>query len=491
MPTIDSNFMKFSNSSTTRRVRKNVWLVSILATLLCVLGAARGVGAQAAGEPRREQLLNGLRVFLLQRPSDTEVFLKLRIQSGAAFDLAGKEGAMTMLGDALFPDPATYQYVKEELGGRLEVTTDYDSVNVTLSGHAQEFERLVELMRGALVNTQLSSEIINRLREARLKTARDVSVVPATVADRAIAARLFGTFPYGRNANGTPESLAHIERGDLLLLKERFLNPNNATLIVVGGVERSRAMRAMRQYLGVWRKSDVDVPSTFRQPDPPDPRTLIVDFAGVPDAEVRLAVRGLARSDRDDAAARVLAALVRERWLKSLPELKGRAVFVEHRAYKLPGIFRLGASVPTKLAAQALQTARAALLSFVNTQPTAEEFEAARREVVASDNARANTLDALADGWLNQVSYDLDNSDELRSLNSLTPADVQRVASRLFRDAPVAAVATGDAAQLRTEIARTGEVEVLGATATAPAEVRPKTNPPAQPKPLTQPVKRP
>ncbi|HVF49657.1 MAG TPA: pitrilysin family protein [Pyrinomonadaceae bacterium] len=470
------------------------FLSSIL--LACTLWPVERVAAQGAPEPRREQLLNGLKVLLVNRQTDPEVFLKLRVHSGAAFDLAGKEGLMALLGDALFPDPATYQYVKEELGGRLEVTTDYDALNITLSGRAQEFERLVELLRGALVSTQLTPEVVQRMREARLKIARDVNVAPATVADRAIAARLFGGFPYGRTTTGTPESLARIERADLLLMKERFLNPNNATLVAVGGVEPARSLRALRQYLGVWRRSDVEVPSTFRQPDAPDARTLIVDMAGMPDAEVRLAVRGVARSDRDETAARVLAVLVRERWQKNLAELKGRPVFVEHRAYKLPGVFRMGASVPSKLAAQALQTARATLASFVAAQPPVEEFEVARREVLAAVNARAGTTEAWADGWLNQETYELHNPDEARNLNSLTPADIQRLAARIFRDTPVVSIATGDAAELRAEIARTGEVEILGASATIPTPTtpdaaRPTSTPAPTPKPLTVPVKRP
>ena len=63
--------------------------------------------SQLLTPPERFELLNGLRVVLLSRPGDQDVLLKLRIHSGAAFDLAGKGGSMALLGDLLFPDPAT------------------------------------------------------------------------------------------------------------------------------------------------------------------------------------------------------------------------------------------------------------------------------------------------------------------------------------------------------------------------------------------------
>ena len=196
--------------------------------------AAQNVGTPA---PRREQLLNGLRLLLLHRPNDPQVLLKLRINNGAAFDIAGKEGLTTLLTDALFPDPGTRQYITEELDGRLEVNTSYDDIEVTLGGKASDFERLAELLRNALLQMRLAPEDVARLRDERLKAARNAATNPQLVADRAIAARLYGSFPYGRTLTGTPESLARIDRFDLMLARDRFLIPNNAVLTIVGGVE--------------------------------------------------------------------------------------------------------------------------------------------------------------------------------------------------------------------------------------------------------------
>ncbi|HEX8889641.1 MAG TPA: hypothetical protein VF779_10710, partial [Pyrinomonadaceae bacterium] len=81
-----------------------------------MLVPAPTVRSQALPEPQRDELLNGLRVLVWNRPGDQNVYLKLRIHSGAAFDLAGKSGMMALLGDALFPDPTTREYFTEELG---------------------------------------------------------------------------------------------------------------------------------------------------------------------------------------------------------------------------------------------------------------------------------------------------------------------------------------------------------------------------------------
>ena len=165
-----------------------------------------------------------------------------------------------------------------------------------------------------------------------------MSASPALLADRAVAHRLFGDYPYGRVWTGTPDTLARIERADLLHARERFLNPNNSTLVIIGGIDDARAVRALRRLLGGWEKSDTTVPATFRQPDAPDARTLIVDLPGTDTAEVRLATRGLARSDKDYASATLLAILARDLWLSTQPDLTKSAFFVRHEAHVLPGI---------------------------------------------------------------------------------------------------------------------------------------------------------
>jgi zinc protease len=447
------------------RLLKKVALTPLLLALMLCLAPVKGM-AQSLPELHREQLLNGLRVLLWSRPGDANVYLKLRIHSGAAFDLAGRSGLMALLSDALFSDPTTREYFTDELGGRVEVTSDYDAINVTLTGRAAMFERIIELLRTAVVNTQLTPDVVTKLRDARIKMARELSISPALQADRAIAARLFGDYPYGRPAIGTPETLARVDRADLMQARERFLNPNNATLVVSGGVDEKRAIRALKQLLGGWRKSDTIVPATFRKPEAPDARTLIIDLPGTDAAEVRLAVRGLARSDKDIASAILLSLMARDLWLTTQPLLGKSAFFVRHEAHMLPGLFVMGASVPDAEASNTLTGARKVLQSLSKDAVTPALLEHARNEAIAELTKQTERPESLADLWLDTDTFQLASiEDRLQQLRSVTLEDVRRTASKLFNESSMAAVALGSAEQLKPVLERAGKIEVLGATA--------------------------
>ena len=447
---------------TRKTPKSSVLRRSILLLLLVAAIWPNTLIAQTAPEPEREMLLNGLRVLYWPQPGNANVLLKLRIHSGAAFDLNDRAGMMALLADALFPDPSTREYMTEELGGRLEVTTTHDAIDITLVGKSSGLERMIDFLRGSVLTTQLGVESVTALRAARVKLLSEKPSTLADAADQAIAARVLGTFPYARPATGTPASVTKVERADLLLARERFLNADNASLAVVGGVEKPRVMRALRQLLGPWGKSDRTIPSTFRQPGAPDTRVLVVDSPGATNAEIRLGIRGLARGDGDADAAAVLALVIRDRWKTAVPDLT--AVSVRDEAHVLPGIFVLSASVPTAKAAKATTAAQDIIKSLIQTGPTAQELEGARNSVLTKLSTEFSQPETMSTHWLDVDTFKSTRPSTAATLiRSLTPADIQRVTARLFKDVAMATVVVGNSEQLKATF--TGNVEVKSAVA--------------------------
>lgn len=445
--------------------------------VLCLLLVVPATLGQAANQPQREQLLNGLRLLLWEKPGSSEVLLKLRINSGAAFDLSGKSGQMALLGDLLFPDANTAEYFREEMGGKLEVAVNYDSTTITMVGKTSEFEQIVDTLRGALLATQLTPEVITRVRDARIKTLKDTAIAPSLVADRAIAARLFDDFPYGRLVNGTPEDLTRVDRADLMLARDRFLNSNNAMLAIVGGVTRARALRTLRQLLGPWRKSENIVPTTFRQPKVPDARTLIVNVSGSA-AEVRLAVRGVSRTDPDYFPAKVLAKIAEQRWQGLTPELVKQPVFARSESHALPGTFVMGATIDPQHAADSLANARKVMESLIATPATASELDRAITEAVGEVSGSLSKPEAFPDPWLDVYTYHLSAlQDQIALLRAVTAQDVQRIATRLFKEPRLATVVAGDTLPLKAALQGRFQYEVLGEIATPTPSPKPAATP--------------
>ncbi|MGH9967073.1 MAG: M16 family metallopeptidase, partial [Pyrinomonadaceae bacterium] len=260
-----------------------------------------------------------------------------------------------------------------------------------------------------------------------------------------------------------PESLARVDRADLLLAQERFLNPNNSTFVIIGGVQRLRAIRALRQLLGTWRKSEQIIPTTFRQPEPPAPPTLIINAPADQSAEIRLASRGLARSDRDFAAATILAIVARKRWETQTPELTRNPVFVRNETHVLPGMFVMGATIDSLLVGRTLKTAREVLQSLARAPVSDVELAQSRNEAIAQFTKDLGWADGIARAWLDVDTFNLPPvSEQIRAFSSTSSSDLQRVAAALFGETRFASVVIGNSQQLKATIEPSLQVELMG-----------------------------
>lgn len=294
--------------------------------------------------PKRETLLNGLKVLMWPNAAENRVTVKIRIHAGSAFDPQGKEGVMQLLADNIFPNETIREFFAQDLGGGLDVTTNYDYIQIDASSEPANVLSMLETLSTAISNTSIDKETTAKLKTALLARIKTLESDPAYVADQAVAKRLFGTFPYGRPQLGTEDSIKKIDFADLIDAKQRFLTADNATITVSGNFDRPLVFKAIRRYFGGWLKSDKRVPSTFRQPDEPPTGLLTVTSPNADVSAIRFVARGPSRSDKNLAAANIFAAIIEARLKSRVPSAFAEKVFVRNEAHVLPGSIVIGFS---------------------------------------------------------------------------------------------------------------------------------------------------
>ena len=317
-------------------MKRSVQLLGIIASVFVL-----AISAMAQAAPRQEKLLNGLKVFIWTNNSE-KATVRIRVNAGAAFDPQGKEGTMKLLAGAIFPGETAREYFRDDLGGDLSVTVGYDFVQIDASGRSSELLSMLETLANAITDPTIDKEVTEQLKAVLLTEVEAAEKDPGYVADRAVAKALFGTFPYGRPLIGTPQSLKAIDFADLRFAKDRLFTADNAVVTITGPVKSDVVYRGMRRVFGAWSKSDRPVPPTFRQPDDPAAGLSII-ASPVPASELRIAIRGVGRSDTDFAAAAVLRGILESR-LRNHLKRTDASVFVQHDARLLPGSFVFGIS---------------------------------------------------------------------------------------------------------------------------------------------------
>jgi predicted Zn-dependent peptidase len=414
--------------------------ILILFTLAAFTVSSGYAQSQNFSNPRQEKLLNGLKILMWNDANSGAVSVKIRVHSGSAFDPQGKEGVMQLLADNIFPSESVKEFFTDDLGGSLEITTNHDYIQISATGKSDEFITMLETLANAVSKPTIDKETTVKLRSARMEKLKELEKNPVYVADQAVAKRLLGTFPYGRPVTGTAESLQKIDFADLIFAKDRFFTADNATIAVTGNFKPDLAFRAVRRYFGAWTKSDKRVPATFKQPDEPDTKAAIIESPFIKNAEIRYAMRGLARNDNDFAASNILTKIMQNRLLKEFTNDGQINAFVRQNVNLLPGLITVGLSnFPFEVESQLSEKPpKTHMIIFKNenlaailahNKISAEEFEKAKNEVSEEMN-QVN----LADIWLNVDTFRLVSpKEESQKISNLTITDVQRVAERLMK----------------------------------------------------------
>ena len=200
-----------------------------------------------------------------------------------------------------------------------------------------------------------------------------------------------------------------------------------------------------------------------------------------PAAELRVAMRGVSRTDPDYFPAKVLAKLAEQRWQGLTPELVKQPVFARSESFALPGAFMMGTTVDTQGAADALANARKVIDSLMTTPATAAELERAKTEAIGEVSGLLSKPEAFPDPWLDLDTYHLSSlQDQIALFRGVTAQDLQRIATRLFKDATIASVIAGETTPLKAALQGRFPYEVLGEMATPTPSPKPPATPGAK-----------
>jgi predicted Zn-dependent peptidase len=396
-------------------------------------------------QPRQERLLNGLKVLIWTDKQTNKTSVKLRIHSGSAFDLKGKEGMMLFLTDILLSNEKTQEFFREELEGNVATSCNYDYIEISVSGKSEEVLTILEVLSTAVTRPSITKENFEKVKSERLAKVEELWKNDAYIADAFVAKKLLGDFPYGRPSEGTVESLKSIELADLIFAKERYLTADNATLSIISNVNPDSIYMAIRRLFGGWKKSDSPVPATFRQPDEPDTKTQIIEARSENLIEARSALRGVARNDKDFFAASILAKVLTYRIRNQSAQMNKDRTLVLNQAHFLPGILIAKLSMPKfSISVQggsndsqnsthtSQSLTRFSLTHLLSQQVTKDEFDKAKAEFLNEFNSKP-----LEELWLDVDTFKLLSvNDEIQKANNVSLDDVNRIAEE-FKKRPI------------------------------------------------------
>jgi zinc protease len=298
----------------------------------------------------------------------------------------------------------------------------------------------VELMRLALTAPRFDSKDVERIRGQILSTLQRDTTNPNVIASRRWWATAFPGHPYGREVNGTLESLPQVGVDDLRSYVKRVLARDGLKVAIVGNLDAKAAGALVDRMFGA-----LPAKAELRPVPAVDPQGLgqrIVVDMDVPQTVITYGRRGVFRQDPDFMAAYVLEHILgggtfSSRLYSEVREKRGLAYSINESLVwlKATALVIGGTATRADRTAETLKVVESETQRIADGGPTEEELAKAKAYLKAAYALNLDTSNKIA-GALLQIQLDglgIDYIDRRGALiDAVTMEDIKRVAQRLL-----------------------------------------------------------
>jgi zinc protease len=433
--------------SFSRRTRASqrvlpVLLVLALAAVVTTLtpGRALAMKIQQIKSP------GGITAWLVEERSVPLIAMRFAFEGGSSQDAAGKEGVANFLAGMLDEGagdlPAKqFQESMEELAMRMSFDDGRDAFYGSFETLTENRDRAVALLSLALNKPRFDPEAIERMRAQYQANLAYAQRDPTRVAADQWMALAFAGHPYGRPANGTPESVAKITRADLVNFRANTFAKDKLRVAVVGDIDAKTLGGILDTIFGGLPAAAKLTPVARTEPKAAQ-KLKVVDM-NVPQSAARFGLPAMARQDKDFMAAFVLNNIVgggfASRLYHEVREKRGLAYGVDTTIVPLKNASVFIGNVATKNEeiGQSLELIRSEFKRVAENGVTEAELSDAKSFLTGSFALRFDTSANIANQLLWTMVEGL-GPDYIENRNAMIDAvtldDVKRVAKRLFEN---------------------------------------------------------
>ena len=416
-------------------------------------------------KPFETILPNGLKVIVFEDKRLPLVSYRLGFKTGNIHDPKDSIGLTSAVTELLNEGTKTRTSLQlaeeiERLGAGVSASSTEDTTTIAASSLSMYNADVLRLMADLALNPAFPESELALYKKNTIEGLKLQRSQPAFLASEQIAKTLYGTHPYSVISATAPD-IEKITREKLAAFHSKMFTPNNATLIVVGDVNRENTLKEIKDNFGGWQKGAAES-LTFPAPPARTATSLtVVDRPGSIQSNIVLANLAIDRRNPDYFPVlvmnQILGAGASSRLFMNLREAKGYTygAYSDFATKRLAGNFQTNAEVRTPVTGDSLKEFFYELNRVRNEKATEKELGDAKSFLTGVFPLRAETQEGLTNLLVSQQLFDLP-ANYLQTyrdkVNAVTLEDVERVAKKYISPDKIAIVIVGDAEEILKQV---------------------------------------
>ncbi|HKW62146.1 MAG TPA: pitrilysin family protein [Candidatus Acidoferrum sp.] len=424
----------------------------------------------------KEKLSSGLQVILAESHSIPKFHGQLICLSGnaAAADRAPGLAEMAATVVRTGTQKRASRQLEEDLrriGADLSTDAGSDVSAISFSGLSEFAEPLLQLVQELAREASFPEGEFERERRQKLEEVKLNRTQPGFLAGERLRRVLFGAHPYAQ-VSPSEAQVAAYKREDLQSVYREFYTPQNALLVIVGDFEPRELLKSIEKVFGAWSGSK-PAPKTYPAPaNPRGRRVYLVHVPGAVQTQILAGCHAITRKDPDWIKLGLTNALYggafNSRLVMNIREDKGYTYSPRSavNALRQHGYFSISAAVRNDVVAASL-TEMFYELNKLRSLPVPEtELADAQNYLSGVFSLGLATQDGLLSQFSNVAQNDLpdDYLETYRAkVRAITSDELLQTARKYLDSANMQIVLAGDRAQIESQAALFGEVEIFDA----------------------------
>ena len=426
-------------------------------------GPAPKISLEVPGE---FELPNGLKVLVVENHKLPRVSYNLTIDNKPIKegDIAGVSGLLgSMLGNGTTTIPK--DAFNEEIDF-LGASMNFSYRGGFASSLSKYADRILELMADAAINPLLTEDEFQKEKEKSIEGIKSEKKSVDAVARRVGSALAYGTHhPYGEFI--TEETVNKVTLENVNAFYQKYFNPNNAYLVIVGDVDFLTIEKQVRKYFSKWEKSiDFDTTIPAAKANAQYTQINFIDMPNAVQSNISLTSNvDLKMSDPDYHAVlianKILGGGFNSYLNMNLREEHGYTYGARSNvgSDKYKARFTAGAAVRNAVTDSAVvQTLKE--INRIKSEPvTKEALSNAKAKYVGDFVLALESPQTIARYALNIKIEELPKdfyTTYLKKINAVTIADVKRVANIYFNSKNARIVVVGKGSEVLENLEKTG-----------------------------------
>jgi len=401
--------------------------------------------SQAAARIQHLTSPGGIEAWFVQDATVPLIAMEYSFAGGSAQDPRDKPGVANLVGDLLDEgsgdlDSKTFHERLDRRAIELSFSASRDAFRGSLRMLSDNKDEAFDLLRMALTSPHFDTADVERIRSQVISGLRRDTTNPTSLASRKLLEIAFGDHPYGRQTNGTLESVPTITVADMKDYVGRVLARDTLKVAVVGDVDPATLGKLLDHTFGsLPAKASLAPVPDIEAARPPQRAFVPLD---VPQTVITFGGPGVKRSDPNFMAAYVVNHILgggglSSRLYREVREKRGLAysvfeslLWMEHSA-----VFIGNTGTRADRAGETLNAVENEVRRIAEEGPTQKELDEAKSYLKGSQMLLLDTSSKLAQALL-QYQQDKLPIDYIEKRNAIVDAvtldDAKQAARRLW-----------------------------------------------------------